>query len=179
MNNAHKAVVVCLAVAIVFVGFFIFKHKQVPTGETSFDGKNTEFTIDGEAVELKNGKAETSIVPGSASMKVTTYFGNEAKGDLNNDGTDDVAFLVTQTSGGSGIFYYVVVALKTSNGYTTTNAFFVGDRIAPQSTEINSGELHVNFAERKAGEPMTTQPSQGVVLLLKVTPQGVLEGLMK
>ena len=90
------------------------------------------------------------------------------------------AFLVTQETGGSGIFYYAVVALKTANGYKTTNAFFIGDRIAPQTTEINTSakELYVNFAERKPGEPMTAQPSQGATLYLKVTPAGVLEGLM-
>jgi len=99
---------------------------------------------------------------------------------LNGDGLQDVAFLVSQETGGSGIFYYAVVALKTATGYKTTNAFFIGDRIAPQTTEINTSarELYVNFAERKVGEPMTAQPSQGATLYLKVTPAGVLEGLM-
>jgi hypothetical protein len=93
----------------------------------------------------------------------------------------DTAFLVTQDRGGSGLFYFVVVALKTATGYTTTNAFLIGDRIAPQTTEINTSaqELYVNFAERNAGEPMTTKPSHGATLYLKVTADGVLEGLMK
>jgi len=92
-----------------------------------------------------------------------------------------MAFIVTQSTGGSGLFYYAVVALNTPTGYKTTNAFFIGDRISPQSTEIHSDseELHINFAERKAGEPFTTPPSVGAVLLLKVTSSGMLEGLMK
>jgi len=39
--------------------------------------------------------------------------------------------------------------------------------------------LRVNFAERKPGEPMTARPSMGVTLYLKVTPEGVLTGLMQ
>jgi hypothetical protein len=87
--------------------------------------------------------------------------------------------LVTRETGGTGIYYYVVAAIKTANGYKTTNAFLIGDRIAPQGTEIKATELHVLYADRKRGEPMSVQPSEGKILLLKVTDQGVLEGLMK
>jgi hypothetical protein len=111
----------------------------------------------------------------------TRYFGNETRRDLNGDGEEDRAYLITQDGGGSGLFYYAVVDIKTPTGYKTTNAFFIGDRIAPQSLYIpkNSMELQVNYAERNPGEPMTTKPSRGVTKLLKVTPEGVLEGLMK
>lgn len=160
------------------IGIF-FLTKQ--TAQTSFDTKNLTFFIDGKSVTLVNGISQVSATPGSASKITTRYFGNEATGDLTQDGMPDTAFLITQDSGGSGLFYYAVVAIKTADGYKITNAFFVGDRISPQSTyiPINSQELQVNYAERKPSEPMTAQPSQGAVLLLKVTPAGVLEGLMK
>lgn len=110
-------------------------------------------------------------------MVTTRYFGNEATGDLNGDGLPDTAFLITQDTGGSGLFYYVVVALQTPSGYTTTNAYLIGDRIAPQSTDISTStqELEVNYADRMPGEPMTAQPSVGTTLYLKVSPAGVLE----
>jgi hypothetical protein len=159
--------------------------EQKPVEENSrvqanaFDGRNSTFTIGGKSVTLVEGVSETPIANSSAKV-TTTYFGNEAEGDLNGDGMADRAFLVTQNTGGSGTFYYAVVALKTSDGYKTTNAFLVGDRIAPQTTEINPvGELYVNYADRKPGEPMTAKPSAGKTLFLKVTPAGVLEGLMK
>lgn len=147
----------------------------------AFDGKNSSFVLDDEPVELVGGRAEVPAAPGSASKIITRYFGNEAVGDLDGDSLPDTAFLVTRETGGSGVFYYAVVALNKPSGYQTTNAFFVGDRIAPQSTEIHSDsrELHVNFAMRKDGEPMSARPSVGATLLLKVTPDGVLEGLMK
>lgn len=147
--------------------------------QTQFDEKNTTFMIDGQLVTLVNGISIVTEAPGSASKITTTYFGNEATGDLTGDGLPDTAFLITQDTGGSGLFYYAVVAIKTANSYKTTNAFFIGDRIAPQSTNIiaNSRELQINYAERRPNEPMTAQPSVGVTLLLKVTPTGVLEGL--
>lgn len=186
MSNKQLIKILLLVIAIVFAGFIFLKPKDslVPSSNTKiagFDGKNSSFTIDGRAVHLVNGVSVAEVVPNSASKVTTRYFGNEAYGDVNGDGTIDTAFLVSQNTGGSGLFYYVVVALTEKDGYKITNAFFIGDRIAPQSTEINSsaGELLVNFAERKDGEPMSTPPSVGATLLLKVTPQGVLEGLMK
>ncbi len=169
----------CIYIDIKKVSFFESSHTKNVISQFIFDGRNSSFTIDGVKITLKNGISETKIAD-SASKIITRYFGNESYGDLNGDGLQDVAFLVSQETGGSGIFYYAVVALKTATGYKTTNAFFIGDRIAPQTTEINTSarELYVNFAERKVGEPMTAQPSQGATLYLKVTPAGVLEGLM-
>ncbi|HEX8994048.1 MAG TPA: hypothetical protein VF803_02225 [Candidatus Paceibacterota bacterium] len=143
-----------------------------------FDGRNSTFTIDGRSVTLVNGVSVVAI-PGSSSTVTTRYFGNEATGNLTNNGNDDIAFLISQDTGGSGLFYYVVVAYKTADGYKTTNAFFVGDRIAPQSTHIQSDarELYVNYAERRPGEPMTAQPSIGVTKVLKVTQDGTLEAV--
>lgn len=138
------------------------------------DYKNTAYIIEGNSVRLTNGRSEITVAPGSAVQTLTQYFGNEAIGDLNADGVLDVAFILTQSGGGSGTFYYVVVALKDQGGYHGINAILLGDRIAPQTIEISNGQLIVNYAERKAGEPMTVQPSVGVSKYLKVEG-GVLQ----
>ena len=78
---------------------------------------------------------------GSASKIVTRTFGNEATDDLNGDGKPDAALLLTQESGASGTFFYVVAALQTENGPVGTNAIFLGDRIAPQYFKVVDGEL--------------------------------------
>ncbi len=177
----NKTTLIGLVAVIIVAGAGIFLLSRPVQDQSMFDGRNASFAIDGNMVTLVDGISEVPAAPGSASNITTRYFGNESKGDLDGDGDEDNAFLVTQDGGGSGTFYYVVVALKTADGYKTTNAFFVGDRIAPQTTEINTSalELRVNFAERKPGEPMTAQPSMGVTLYLKVTSEGVLTGLMQ
>lgn len=187
-----KYIVLFLAVSVITLMYYFYPRPMIdsssdgdifngPTTAFTFDPKNTTYIIEGQSVTLSNGVSQTESAPGSASKTITRYFGNEAYGDVDGDDDNDAAFLITQDSGGTGLFYYVVVALRTPAGYKLTNTFLVGDRIAPQSTEIkeDSKELHVNFAERKKEEPMSAEPSVGAVLLLKVTPEGVLEGLMK
>jgi hypothetical protein len=149
---------------------------DVSTGEAHFVHgrqlqaayKDISYDIEGRVITLTNGVSEIEAAPGSAARIITRYFGNESTGDVNNDGTPDVGFLLTQSRGGSGTFYYVVVALKTQDGYVGTNAVLLGDRIAPQSTEIRNGSLIVNYADRRPGEPFTTPPSVGISKVLKV-----------
>ena len=143
---------------------FDFTHNSLNNDDKPnyIDYKNTAYLIEGQSVTLKNGSAESELAPDSASKSVTKYFGNDASGDLNGDGRIDQVFLLTQDNGGSGTFYYLAVALATNNGYKGLNTILLGDRIAPQTTEIKDGQIIVNYAERKAGEPMTTAPSVGV-----------------
>ncbi len=150
------------------------------------DYKNAEYVIEGERVKLINGVAEEEIAPGATAKKVTRYFGNELVTDLNDDGRDDVVFLVTQDSGGTGIFYYVVAALNTEWGYVgSEDAVLLGDRIAPQTTEESRNPRHVNvfvvnYADRGFDDPMTTPPYVGKSIWLKLDPEtmrfGVVEG---
>ena len=137
--------------------------------------RDTVYVIDGRQVKLHNGMAEEEMVPGSASKVVTRYFGNEVNADLDGDGREDVMFLLTQQTGGSGTFFYVVAALNTSKGYIGSQAYFLGDRIAPQTTEMSNNPRHknvivVNYADRAPGEPMTAQPSIGKSVWIKLDP---------
>ncbi len=166
----NKLIYILVVVALLVGGFFlinsyIYNEKQGDGFQKGY--KDSIYKIDGQSVTLVNGKAESEI-PGSSSKTVTQYFGNEAEGDLNGDGVSDIAFLVTQTSGGSGTFYYVVAGVKTDEGYTGTEAVLLGDRIAPQTTEIKDGKVIVNYADRAPGEPMTAQPSVGKSIWLKL-----------
>jgi hypothetical protein len=172
-----KKFIVILGILAAAAGAFYWHGRNTgaaPLNESGRDYKNATYTIEGQPVTLTNGVSETAAAPGSASKITTRYFGNEAKGDLNGDGIADIAFLITQTGGGSGTFYYAVAALQGSDGgYRGTNAILLGDRIAPQTTEIRDGQLIVNYADRKPGEPMTSSSSVGVSKTLSVA-QGQL-----
>ncbi|MEN9649398.1 MAG: hypothetical protein RL094_365 [Candidatus Parcubacteria bacterium] len=131
-----------------------------PSG--SSDYKSASYTIDGKEVVLVNGVSEVEAAPGSASKITTRYFGNDLKKDLDGNDTDDVVFLLTQNTGGSGTFYYVVAALSTPHGYIGSKAMLLGDRIAPQTIESGPGKsIIVNYADRKVTDPMSAQPSVG------------------
>lgn len=164
-------------VALLVAGFyvlnsFIYNEKQAVTSE---DFKDAEYLIEGQRVKLENGRAETEVAPGSASRVVTAYFGNELHTDLDGDGREDVAFILTQEQGGSGTFYYAVAALKTDEGYMGSEGYFLGDRIAPQNTTVSPSERHkyvvvYNYAERTPEAAMTEQPSVNRSVYLKLDP---------
>lgn len=132
------------------------------------DYRSAVYEIDGISTTLTDGYAVREVTPDSATKVTTRVFGNEAYGDLNGDGADDVAFILTQDTGGSGTFFYVAAALHTDIGFYGTNALLLGDRIAPQSTEIHDGIITVNYAVRKEGEPMTAQPSVGITRTFRI-----------
>lgn len=149
-------------------------HIPVQTGKRP-GIENIAYTIEGQTVTLKGGVSEVSTLSGSTAKTITRYFGNTTLGDLNGDGTDDVVFILTQETGGSGVFYYAAAALMMQDGYHGTNAVFLGDRIAPQTTEIKNGQVIVNYADRKINEAMTVAPSVAVSKYLSISGTTLME----
>jgi hypothetical protein len=167
-----------IAVLIAFLvgGFYalnayIYEEKQA---DAAASYKDAEYVIENDRVKLADGVA-TEAIPGSSAQVTTRYFGNEVRADLNDDGREDVVFLLTQNTGGSGTYFYVVAALNTERGYVGSQALLLGDRIAPQTTEKSQNPQHksvivVNYADRAPGEPMTARPSMGKSIWLKLDP---------
>lgn len=159
------AVVAFLVLLFFALNYYIYNAKQA---HVALDYKNAEYFIEGERVKLVDGEAESEFL-------FTRYFGNEIETDLDGDGVLDIAFILTQESNGSGIFYYAVAALKRENGYLGSEGYFLGDRIAPQPTTLSPNLRHknvvvFNYADRLPGEPMSTPPSGGKSVYLKIDP---------
>lgn len=162
------SLIIILVMLVAFVIVFDFSDTSDDDNQlANVDYKNATYTmIDGTSVTLVDGVAEKQLEM-SASSVITRYFGNELFKDLNDDGRDDVVFILTQEMGGSGTYFYVVAALNTENGYVGSHALLLGDRIAPQTIESGSGkQIIVNYADRAIDEPMTTPPSVGKSLRL-------------
>lgn len=156
-----------LVLIILGVGFYLYSAP--PTGgaqPSANDHKDATYEIQGKPVTLSGGNS--IVEDGPTSKTITAYFGNEARGDLDADGDEDIAFILIQNGGGSGTFVYVTVALKDGEGYRGTNGILLGDRVAPQTTEIKDGTVIVNYADRRPDEPMAAQPSVGVTLRARV-----------
>jgi hypothetical protein len=170
---------------IMVAGFLVFYYSSREVASpVHADYKNIEYVIDGERVKLIDGVAETQVAPGSAARSITKYFGNELVTDLNGDGREDVAFILTQEEGGSGTFFYAVAAINTEGGYVGSDGYLLGDRIAPQNTVLSPNPKHVqvvvfNFAERATGEPMTAQPSVNKSAYLKLDADSMQWGIVE
>ncbi len=173
-------------IAVLIVSFFAL-HSYIYNEEQTtlvVDYKNIEYVINGEKVKLTDGLAEREAVPGSASKIVTRYFGNDFHTDLNNDGREDIVFLLTQESGGSGTMFYAVSALNTEQGYVGGDGYLLGDRVAPQNIGLSPNFRHknvvvVNYAVREEGEPMTSQPSVGKSAYLKLDTTSMMWGIVE
>jgi hypothetical protein len=165
--NKKTIILIVLLAGVIVLGVVYGTKKKGEHVDVS-GSESIAYLVEGTEITLKDGVSIVPSAPGSASMVTTRYFGNAATGDLNADGADDTAFLITQNSGGSGTFFYVVAALKQGDTYVGTNAVLLGDRIAPQSTELKDGKVTVNYAERKPSEPMTATPSVGVSKHFKI-----------
>ncbi len=165
---------VLLVGAFYALNSFIYEEKQA---EAVSDYKDITLIVDGKRFKLENGLSETESATGAASKIITLYFGNEITKDLDGDGRQDVAYLITQQTGGSGTFYYVVAALNTPRGYVGGEAYFLGDRISPQTTESGDGKIViVNYAERKSKEGFAVSPSIGKSVRLILDPTSLQFG---
>jgi len=174
-----------IGVVIIFIAFGVSLYlnqnsPKIAEVSKSSSPKDATYIIEGRSVTLSDGLSEVEAASGSATKIVTRYFGNEVRHDLNDDGREDIAFLLTQETGGSGVFFYIVAALNTPDGYVGSHATFLGDRIAPQTTHMDEGKtangtnrqnvIVVNYAVRRLGEPFTVRPSIGKSIWLKLDP---------
>jgi hypothetical protein len=187
---------IILASILLIVGIiFVFRNSQllkttdqdeliptitptpVETIKTGKDPLNATYIIEGQKVTLEDGSYEEQI-PNSSAVSSTKNFNQPIFGDLNMISTEpeDATFILEQSSGGSGTFYYVVASISTENGYIGTNGILLGDRIAPQTQDIlEDGIILVNYADRAEGDSMADSPSVGVSKYFKVEGTELIE----
>jgi heat shock protein HslJ len=169
-----KVILVIVLVVMISGLYFLTKKDSIEKIDQSIQQVNfydREYNFAGQKITLKNGISEIEALHGSTSKIITRYFGNVAMGDIDGDGTADKAYLLTQETGGSGTFFYVTALLNKSDGFVTVQPLFIGDRIAPQTTEVKNGQVIVNYVQRKSGESFAVQPSIGKSLYLKLDPK--------
>ena len=118
---------------------------------------NLVVTIGEQSFTLVNGAAEKEIAPGST--ETVRVVGEPVSGDVTGDGTADAALLLADDPGGSGTFYYAVLAVNDGGSWRATNALPLGDRIKPENIQYSDGQFVYRFLERKPDEPMSAQPS--------------------
>ena len=157
-------IILAVIILVILIGLGYWAYLAYPRAKApvtvTLDPMNATYMIEGQEVILANGQEEKEMIPGSAIKTITVALEQVAKSDLNNDGFDDAALILMQNSGGSGTFFYVVVALGSENGKVVgTNGVFFGDRIAPKNISILNKEILVSYLDRAESESMTVQPS--------------------
>lgn len=90
---------------------------------------------------------------GLASSEIKKYFGEETKGDLNQDKIEDVAFLIKRNEGDErGDMYYLSASLKINQGYQGLNLIYVGEKITIDSLIIQDNIVILQYKENDSDE---------------------------
>ncbi len=118
------------------------------------------YRIAGQLVTLANGYADTEAAPGSGSKIVTRIWGQPVQSDLNGDGVLDSVLILSQSTGGSGEFYYATGAIRQPDGYQGLDGIFLGDRIQPREISVDGNRITYHFADRAAGQSFADVPTE-------------------
>ena len=164
------AVLVTLLAAFFALNAYIYDEKQGDQGLVE-DYKDGLYFLSGEPIQLTDGVSKVPAAPESPIMNVTRYFGNEVRGDLDGDGDEDVAFLVTYEPANSGPYFFLAGAINEGGKYRGTHLMLIGDHVAPQTTEYRDlgapygARVIVNYARTDV------TPSEGKSLYAKYSAE--------
>lgn len=161
--HVRQAVLIVTITAVALAGFIWFNsaNQSGVRGDSGLSTgvKSLVVTIGDRTFRMSNGFAAQQSVSGSPAQNTIRVVGEPASGDVNRDGHRDAALLIENAPGGSGRFYYVVLAVNENGSYRATNALLMGDRIAPLTVDFLDGRFVYNYLGHEPGEPMTARPT--------------------
>lgn len=136
--------------------------EQVKNASCSIQSGETAFTF-----TLVNGTYKTgddTSVPGYYQVTMSDQV---AFGDLNGDGVADAAVTVGISSGGTGVFEYVVAFISENSQPVQAGYYFVDDRAQIESMNIVDGEIRIDALVHSPNDPMCcpTLPLQAALVL--------------
>ncbi|HET6821614.1 MAG TPA: Gmad2 immunoglobulin-like domain-containing protein [Anaerolineales bacterium] len=106
-----------------------------------------------QLVQLTDGKFEQGT-PGSEdfiSVQVTDFV---AIGDLDADGTEEAAALISENYGGTGVFVFLAVFSQVDGTWTFQTSSMVDDRPELRKLSIANNEIFLDAVIHGADEPM-------------------------
>ena len=106
-----------------------------------------------QIVQLMDGKFEQGTPGGDdfMSIRLTDFV---AVGDLNADGTDEVAALISENYGGTGVFVFLAVYADVSGTPTFQTSRIVDDRPQLNALSVENGEIFLDAVIHGPDEPM-------------------------
>lgn len=154
----NKNILIGTLSLIVLISGALWITQGRPADALTQDYMTAKYEVEGEIFELETGDFE--------------YFGNEVWADFNNDGREDVAFIISRSVEGMGQSFYATAAFNLEEGFEGMNAVYLGNNISPQSTNYGDNIVVINFAENNQGESFD-ESSIGASTFLLVSNTGL------
>lgn len=148
--NKNAIIGMTSLLVILAVGMFFLRNTSTEN-TLALDYTNAWYEVDGEMVELGTNGVD--------------YFGNEVFGDFNNDGREDVIFVITKEIENQEVAYYAAAAFNLEEGYEGMNAIFLGNDILPQSTNYGDNIAIINYGENSQSASVGTIGASKFILI--------------
>ena len=103
-------------------------------------------------VQLTDGRFESGE-PGGTDYISVTALDFAARGDLNNDGVDEIAVAVAENYGGTGVFVFIAVYAEVNGQQVFQTSTLVDDRPAINALAIGSGEVFLDAITHNSEDP--------------------------
>lgn len=105
-------------------------------------------------IQLTNGE-HREFDPNQQADRVTELHDNYGFGDLNGDGVEDAAVILTiHTSNTTGHFYYLGAVINQGGVATPVATIFLGDRVLVQAIEIVPGGIMLDIVIHSPTGPL-------------------------
>src|ERR1051325_826262 len=104
-------------------------------------------------VQLTNGKFDQGT-PGGPDYVAISLTDFVAAGDLTGDGKDEVAALVSENYGGSGVFVFLAVYQNVDGKLSFQTSTLVDDRPKINALSIENGEISLDMIIHGSNDPM-------------------------
>ena len=141
------------------------------------DLQSLALSIGGEAIQFAQGHGVVTYDdPYGGWSERYELRETVGRGDLNNDGRDDLVALVEHRPGGSGIFSYLVPVLDDNGTAAAREAVFLGDRIVVEDISVHDGRIEVAMLDRGPGDSYIVLSQRKTLAIdLSASPPAVTE----
>lgn len=148
-----------------------FQPQKTALNDSKIKNYRYYFAFSEKFVEINDG----SFVSGSSpddyiSARIEHYL----IGDLNKDGNDDAAIILSSKSMGSGNFYELTALILNDGKINQANSIVIGDRIIIESLSIKFGEIILDLATHKPDDPSCC-PTKKIIKRFKIDGHKLVE----
>ena len=102
-------------------------------------------------------------------IRVTDFI---ALGDINGDGVNEAAALISENYGGTGVFVFLTLYVEQAGQPVFLTSVFIDDRPAVDSVEFENGEIFLQVTTEEGAAAPAAAP-EPVAALQPETPGGV------